>query len=348
MNDLERRLGQLVGPIDRPDVAGLERRASERRTARHRRIGSLAAVLVVVAGVVGVAAWQIGRDDGPVLTEVGTTDPTPTTEPSEGDAPIRYPVLDDDRCRTTRPWDVEGSEDSQPYTGQPFAIPNSAYSSVNRSSAAQAFDQDGSAPDAFLVALRVPWGLDSSTFRQTIAGRPVRIVASENGVGEVVVDLQDGTWLYVRSRGLPRDALERFLADLDPRPADASIPGIDLAEDSSFDLIDEAADLGWSDVSTSTCIRDDVATSSTVGPMIYTTVLSGRLVDVYGTALDWRPPTTIREQSDGSLLLLWGASALIDESMLDDVIDVGPREWADLPTTPSAWPCTGCNPPDLG
>jgi len=314
MNDLERRLGQLVGTIDRPDVAGLERRASARRAARHRRVGSLAVVLIAVTGVVGVAAWQMAQDDGPVLTEVGTTDPTPTTdpnpttnpspttEPSEDDAPIRYPVLDHDICERT----VERFSPTD--RDLPDERPTRIYIETSPISVQIVGTRD-ELPDRYAVILRVLDGVRQDAWQPRVF---------ETGVGHARIDLGDGTWLYLRTRGLSLTEVESIVAALEPRPLTAAIPGVDLATTAGVEILAEAPELVWVDARSSTCQIDS---SRPMGPQIHVAVWSGPMASDYAGAIDAPPPIYMREQSDGSLLILWGASALIDASMLDDVVE---------------------------
>jgi hypothetical protein len=305
MTDLDARLARLVPTSAPPDVSDLEQRSSQRRARRRRRAGSIG-VAVLLAG--GVATWQVSDDDRPtvhVVTTEPTTAPSPTTITAE-DEPIREPVIDHEVCErtTSAAWGFDGD----PPTSEPVRI----YAESVPPVAVQVIGHPDTFPDRYVVVLRVPNG---EVQRQDWGAR-----AEAGGVGHARTTLDDGTALYFRSRGVEQSELQTLVSTVVPRPVSSPIPGIDLTESTdtaALQVLAEEGGLSWVDGSTTSCRIQG-------GAEIHVSVWSGSMASVYAFALDAPPPILLRQQSDGTLLRMWGLPLRHHEDVgLDDVVDRG-------------------------
>jgi len=147
--------------------------------------------------------------------------------------------------------------------------------------------------------------------------------------------LPDGSEAYLRSDSLDGDQLLALARSLVARPADAAVPGFDLADDhaSTVALLDEEFGPFPSAASaTSQCVLAD-------GANLRVSLITPGIVAAAATILDRGipPRVSLRQIDAGHLLLVTGtpsaADAIVDA--VDHVRQATPSEWAamlDYPT----------------
>jgi hypothetical protein len=87
----------------------------------------------------------------------------------------------------------------------------------------------------FAVLLRYPEQIAEMNGRhiETVNDWPVAIVTSPNGNGDALWQLPDGSEAYLRTRDLDRTQIVAIVEQLQPRAADAPIPGFDFGRGSA-------------------------------------------------------------------------------------------------------------------
>jgi hypothetical protein len=162
-----------------------------------------------------------------------------------------------------------------------------------------------------------------------INGTTYWISLHENGNGVAEWDVGDGSFGYVRSRGLDRAGLVDLIGGLTPRTADAAVPGFDHsgAADDGPQLLHEQmnADVNG-EVGSSEC---DV---SSTGYRYRISAITGDAVFQYGGVIDRPVPLEVGAR-DGTVIVIDGVA---DPSAptVGDVIDADPAMWLELRSRP--------------
>lgn len=182
------------------------------------------------------------------------------------------------------------------------------------------------APFALLQRYPDQLGVES---RQTIDinGWNVAIAAYENGNGQAVWSLPDGSQGYMRARGLDREALVDIVASLTPSDASAAIPGFEYLPDPTtsarLELLVEHMNTGVQGRSAS--YQCQVAETSYI---YWISTLEGDAVFQYAGVIDRPVPIEVGYQN-GTLVVIQG----IDDPTaptIHDVVNADLVTWTQL------------------
>jgi hypothetical protein len=306
MSDTEADVDQWIRLLveaagsDTPSSSGLPSVWASTPAARRWPVAAAAATVALV-GAAG-AWWAFGadRDGGAPLapadttvTETTTPTPTPataasvpsttasetTTLPPPTTVPepeLTRPVLDLDGCVPT--WARESS----------VGTLDRAYILLNNGTIAfQLFTTpSGSLVDQFAVVGRVfaNQRFDGSSANADVNGLPARAGGfGEAGSvrerwGDLIWRLPDGSEAYLRTSTMTRDELLDLAASLQPRPADAVIPGFDVTRDSYVVLDENVTPFEVGPITSSACefetggwLRVSVLEGTSIGDAVYLT-----------------------------------------------------------------------------
>ena len=263
---------------------------------------AVAAATVALVGAAG-AIWAFGSDrDGvvplaPADSTVTETTPTPTTTPSAPSVPsttvsettttlsptttapeiaLTHPVIDLDGCAPT--WARESSGGTL----------NGAYILLNNGSIAfQLFTTPNrSLVDQFAVVGRVFTNqrFDGSSANAEVNGQPARAGgfgeagSARERWGDLIWRLPDGSEAYLRTSTMTRAELIALAASLQPRPADAAIPGFDVTGDSYVGLDEDVTPFDVGPITSSACefetggwLRVSVLVGTSIGDAVFLT-----------------------------------------------------------------------------
>jgi hypothetical protein len=152
---------------------------------------------------------------------------------------------------------------------------------------------------------------------------PAGVRVYDNGNGEASLDLQDGTWAYVRSRGMTEDELIALTRRMTPRAVSHPVPGFDLTGRSGPQLLHEHLNSGFGQRGARFIC--DVRTST--GRVTYSVVVMGlgEPVLAYLAVIDRTPPLAVRRNGDGVLLII--GPDMPEAPTLDDVVDADQATW---------------------
>lgn len=162
-----------------------------------------------------------------------------------------------------------------------------------------------------------------------IDGTVFWIMVAENGNGVVEWDVGDGSFGYLRSRGLDRAALLDVIAELAPRSTAAAVPGFTYsAAADGLQLLHEEMN---TDVNGAVGSSECVVAST--GYRYRISAIIGDPVFLYGGVIDRSVPLEVG-MSDGTLIVIDGVA---DPSAptVGDVIDADPATWLELRSRPS-------------
>lgn len=350
--ELDRAIARLVGDAGAdapqpPDLSAFERTeepASSDPTGR-RRLAMAGAMLLIVGAVVG-AMYVTGRDDdgGTTVRPVdsspsdtgGAIATTPSVAPTASSAPasptsstsaqdnpgaasITRPVTERLTCDpvsaretftegltlfarpSANPIPIQVVADPVDGPVGPFAVVQRFFGDDRRPTGDEAVDIDG------------------TTFW-------IRLVDDGNGVAEW--DVGDGSFGYVRSRGLDRTALLDLLGALEPRAATASIPGFEYAPpDGGPDLLHEQmnTDVGG-EVGSSECVV------ASTGYQYRLSAINGDPVFQYGGVID--RPVPLEVGLSGSSLIVISGVADPNAPTVADVVEADSDVWLELRSRP--------------
>lgn len=356
--ELDRAIARLVGDAGAdtpqpPDISAFARTGeptSSDPTGR-RRLAMVGALLLIVGAVAGVM-YVTGRDDDGVTTvrpidssptdaggDIATTpseaptvssasasseSPTPSTsaEGSPAVANITRPVTEPLTCDpvsaretftegltlfarpSTNPIPIQVVADPVDGPVGPFAVVQRFFGDDRRPTGDEAVDIDG------------------TTFW-------IRLVDDGNGVAEW--DVGDGSFGYVRSRGLDRSALVALLGALEPRPVTVSIPGFDYSSGASgLELLHEQMNTDVAgEVGSSECVV------ASTGYAYRISAINGDPVFQYGGVIDRLVPLEVGMH--GSTLIVIDGVPDPAAPTVDDVVDADPGAWLALRSRPP-WP----------
>ena len=155
---------------------------------------------------------------------------------------------------------------------------------------------------------------------------PTGVRVFDNGNGEASLDLQDGTWAYVRTRGMSEDELIALTRRMTPRAVSHPVPGFDLTGRSGPQVLHEHLDTGLRAASAVfTC-----TVSAAGGDVLYSVLVAGfgEPVLAYLAVIDRSPPLAVRRNGDGVLLII--GPDLPEAPALDDVVDADQATWDSL------------------
>ncbi|QGG93767.1 hypothetical protein [Actinomarinicola tropica] len=311
MTDLEHRLRRMGTRAPRPALSDLRDRVGERR--RRRR-----AVVVSSLGLVGavVLGGALVLDRGPDARPVATDTSVGPRDENAGATSVVRPLLDVAGC-------VPSTASEMSYQrGLSFTFESIDGAVVH----AAAFGEptSGIAVVLHLSDDQVELGRPPSSFTDSIGGRSWHVVGNaRNGSGEAWLDRAEGGWLYVRAHGVTDQKLRELLASIDVPRAGAATPTA-LRQEGGEGWRPTGVDTAPMsiDVRRSTCIVD--------GHEVGVSVRRGSTAALYLDVLDRPEPSLHRVQDDGSVLLLDGPSAIVDERWLSDVVDAEPDTWSEL------------------
>ena len=359
--ELDRAIARLVHDAGAdapqpPDISAFARPGdltSSDPTSRRRlaMVGALTLIVGAVAGVMYVTARDddgdttvrpvdsVPTDTGGAIATTPTVAPTVSSQPTSSEPPgpstspegspavanITRPVTDPATCDpvsaretftngltlfarpSANPIPIQVIADPVDGPVGPFAIVQRFFGDDRRPTGDEAVDIDG------------------TTFW-------IRLVDNGNGVAEW--DVGDGSFGYVRSRGLDRNALVELLGALEPRAATAAIPGFDYAPGTGRrELLHEQMN---------TVIAGDVGSSECVvaltGYRYRLSAINGDPVLQYGGVID--RPVPFEVGMSGSTLIVIGGVAEPTAPTVDDVVDAEPDAWLELRSRPQ-WPEEG-------
>ena len=191
-----------------------------------------------------------------------------------------------------------------------------------------ASEKDGVAKP-FAVVLRLASTSNDRANDHPVAinGAQVSITVGPQGDAEAAWTSPDGTWAYLRSRGLDQAAIVALITRLTPRGSSAAVPGFDLAPSSSPDaleLLHEDLNTGASGHMTRfECMTDPE------GDVYSIDVLEGDPLYVYVGLLDRPHPYAVGINGSGAITVTaLGTARLIT---LADIINADTATWGALP-----------------
>lgn len=155
---------------------------------------------------------------------------------------------------------------------------------------------------------------------------PTGVRVYDNGNGEASLGLQDGTWAYVRSRGMTEDELVALTRRMTPRALSHPVPGFDLTGRSGPQVLHEHLNTG---LRTASAVFACTA-STAVGDVPFRVLVAGfgEPVLAYLAVIDRSPPLAVRRNGDGVLLI--SGPDLSEAPTLDDVVDADQATWDSL------------------
>ncbi len=196
----------------------------------HRAVVAFAGVLMMTAGCDtedGTAAASTSTVPATITSTTPSTttpppttaSPTPTTTSVPAPMALTRPYVDPSVCEPVAA--IEGTFDDLKLT--PFWI------WTEEPIAIQVLGDPALGPiGPFAVLLRYPEQIAEMSGRdiETVNDWRVAIVASPNGNGDALWQLPDGSEAYLRTRDLDRTQIVAVIEQLQPRAADAPIPGL--------------------------------------------------------------------------------------------------------------------------
>jgi hypothetical protein len=188
--------------------------------------------------------------------------------------------------------------------------------------------------DSFALLLRYPPG----DWRKVggdpidIDGHLVGLRIYPNGSGEASWELADGTFGYLRSRGLAHADIVEIIESVIPAPADATFPGFRIdfgGEPPRFQSLHEGVD---TDVSGTTAGSDCEAPA--LDGTYPLTAVAGDPLFQYGAVIDRHVPLEVGYR-DGTLLMVHGGPDVDGRPTVADAVDADDERWATLLTQPN-------------
>ncbi len=161
-----------------------------------------------------------------------------------------------------------------------------------------------------------------------VGGITFWISLSDNGNGVAEWDVGDGSFGYVRSRGLDRSALVELLGALEPRAATASIPGFEYAPGAGErELLHEQMNTEVAgEVGSSECVV------ASTGYRYRLSAINGDPVFQYGGVID--RPVPFEVGMSGSTLIVINGVADPSAPTVDGVVEAVPDAWLGLRSRP--------------
>lgn len=162
----------------------------------------------------------------------------------------------------------------------------------------------------------------------------IHIRAYPNGNGEARWALPDGTYGYLRSRGLDQEELASIVRRLWPRDPDEPVPGFDVAPptDDRFDFVVLHEQLNV-DVSASGATLE--CRSPITGFDYRVGAVDGDPLFVYATVID-RPVPLDVGMRDGTLIVISGPSYPAAHPAVRGVVNLDEDTWAELLMQPTS------------
>jgi hypothetical protein len=356
--ELDREIARLVGDAgadapQSPDLSAFARTGEPASSdpSGSRRLAMAGAMLLVVGAVVGVM-YVTGRDD-----DGGTTVRPVDSSPSDtGGAIATTPSVAP--TASSAPASSESPTSSTSAEGSPAVAnitrPVTVSLTCDPVSARETFTEGltlFAKPSANPIPIQVvadpvdgpvgPFAVVQRFFgddrRPTgdeavdIDGTTVWISLSDNGNGVAEWDVGDGSFGYVRSRGLDRSALVELLGALEPRAATASIPGFEYApSDGGPELLHEQMN---TDVAGE--VRSSECVVASTGYAYRISAINGDPVFQYGGVIDRLVPLEVGMR--GSTLIVIDGVSDPAAPTVDDVVDADPEAWLALRSRPP-WP----------
>jgi hypothetical protein len=253
----------------------------------------------------------------PVTSQPRATVAAPRTTAT---IPLTRPLIELDECQST--WarqlpagmldNLFARRSSAPYSIQVFGDPANPYG----------------APFAVVERFFADQRLTGSEYRAP-PGRTIFNHRSGRSSAEWL--LADGSEAYLNTRDLPDETVVALAAALQPRPADAWIPGFDLpVPPARLELLDEAVSaIDMPERALSGCV---------VGSRLAVTVLvvGGRPLARFAALIDRPSPLPLaRQLDDGRTMIAAGNPGTDPGRALDAVRQATQAEWAALLAAPS-------------
>ncbi len=282
--------------------------------------------------------WQVVATDvgGTVLAKqtdtrlelaIAFTQPAtirPTTQTTTSQQPIVRPYVDPTICNPLTATESTYSDD----TWVPFARPSAEPLPI------QAIGDPSLGPTGpFAVVLRYPNQdhTDQVGDLVNINGWAVGMHTFENGNGEAIWNLSDGTQGYLRSRGLDTTTLASIVARLTQRDRSAPVPGFDYAGSPNgpahLELIAEHINAGLT--GSSATIRCRVETTA----FIYTiTTIDADPVTRFMSVIDSPPPLEVAAAAGRLIVIIGNADAKAPTAA--QVSNADPATWSNLVAQP--------------
>jgi hypothetical protein len=324
---LRRLAGQLdVETGDPPKV--------ERSRPAAARFVAVALVVAAVAGTVAIVAARQDRHRAlPVSTEATVATSTPvqqavtsstsstsstSTAPTPPvDEPLSRPIIEMPGCSTS--WARGPSSGGGPY--HPYA-----HRTLDRATVQVFASPGGAINDPYVVVIRYFAGEPPTTGIATgDVGEQHGPIVNGKGGGSVQWVLSDGSEVYVRDHLFDKSQLLEIARALAPRPADATVPGVDLAEPAPFGLtlLDETFDpLEFGPGASSGC-------TAPPGGELIASVWRGRPVSIFTAYLDQPSPySPVKMLADGAVVMVRSRLTDLDpEVALQSIRQASIAEW---------------------
>ncbi|MGZ4767531.1 MAG: hypothetical protein ACXVLX_02620 [Ilumatobacteraceae bacterium] len=248
-----------------------------------------------------------------------TTTVAPTTEP------LTRPVIDMPGCTTT--WAREASPGGRwmPYTrssSKPVAIQVFAGPSAS-------INDPYVIVERFFDDQRTP----AVTKGDDVNGQLASVIVNGQGGGQVEWRLADGSEVYIRDHLFDKAALLEIARSLNPRPADAVVPGFDITAPDPFglSLLDEAnGPFIGSGAASSGCTLAS-------GVELRVVLLRGRAVLTYAAYLDQSapyPPVMVLADGSGTLAVVSRQAPDEAAAALPNVRQAAAADWQRLLIAP--------------
>jgi hypothetical protein len=356
--ELDRAIARLVGDAGAdapqpPDISAFARTGeptSADPTGR-RRLAMVGALLLIVGAVAGVM-YVTGRDDDGGTT-VRPVDSSPTdtggaiaTTPSQAPTASSAPASSESPTPSTTAQDNPGVANiTRPVTEPSTCDPVSARETFAEGLTLFARPSTNPVPiqvvadpvDGLVGQFAVVQRFFGDDRRATgdepvdIGGTTLWISLSDNGNGVAEWDVGDGSFGYVRSRGLDRSALVELLGALEPRAATASIPGFEYAPGTGGrELLHEQMNTEVAgEVGSSECVV------ASTGHAYRISAINGDPVFQYGGVIDRLVPLEVGMH--GSTLIVIDGVSDPTAPTIDDVVDADAEAWLELRSRPR-WP----------
>jgi hypothetical protein len=238
--------------------------------------------------------------------------------------PIVRPYLDPAICKPLAATESAYSD----YTWVPFARPSAEPLPI------LAIGDPASGPTGpFAVVLRYPTQDHANQVSDPaiINGWAVGIHTFENGNGEAVWNLSDGTQGYLRSRGLDTTALAAIVARLTPRDRSAPVAGFDYAgppnRPAHLELIAEHLNTGLS--GSAATIQCRVETTGFIYRII---TIDADPITMFMSVIDSPPPLEVAAAA-GRLIIVIG-SPNANAPTAAQVSNADPATWSNLLAQP--------------
>lgn len=248
----------------------------------------------------------------------------PTTQTTTSPQPIAHPYVDPTICNPLAATESTYSD----YTWVPFARPSAEPLPI------QAIGDPASGPTGpFAVVLRYPTQDHADPVGEPVIinGWAVGIHTFENGNGEAVWNIGDGTQGYLRGRGLDTTALTAIVARLTPRDRSAPVAGFDYASSPNglahLELIAEHLNTGLS--GSSATIQCRVETTA----FIYTiTTINAEPITSFMAVIDSPPPLEVAGAAGRLIVIIGNPNA--NAPTAAQVSNADPPTWSHLIAQP--------------